>query len=129
MWKEKMNEKPRYKVFLSCGTPYTSDQDAFISAIEDYLHNHDCETQTVGRSNFSVRQPVQFARNLIAECDGIVVIAFERLRVDKGRDKPRSKDEKLVEGRSFPTVWNQMEVAYGLCSRSTHSHSGSNRAP
>lgn len=108
-----MSEKPQYKIFLSCGAPYTSEQDIFISRVEEYLRNHNCETQTVGRKNFSVRQPAQFARDLIAECDGVVVIAFERLRVDKGRDKPESVDENSVDGRSFPTVWNHMEAAMG----------------
>jgi hypothetical protein len=106
-----MSHTEKHRIFLSCGAPYTSEQGAFVSAIEDYLSNHDCETQTVGRRSFSVRQPVQFARNLIADCDGVVVIAFERLLVDKGRDKPGSTNEKAVDGRLFPTVWNQMEAA------------------
>lgn len=108
-----MGEKSNYKIFLSCGTTYTSEQEAFVSAVEKYLHNHDCETNTVGRNSFSISQPVKFARDLISKCDGIVVIAFERVRVDKGRDKPDSKDEKTVDGRLLPTVWNHMEAAMG----------------
>jgi hypothetical protein len=108
-----MSERPKYKIFLSCGAPFTKEQDVFISVVEEYLRNHDCETKTIGRNNFSIRQPAQFARDVIAECDGIVVIAFERLRVEKGKDKPNSKDEKLVVSRSFPTVWNHLEAAMG----------------
>ena len=108
-----MSGKQSYQVFLSCGAPYTQEQESFISAVEKYLHNQDCETQTAGRNSFSVDQPVKFARNLISGCDGIVVIAFERVRIDKGRDKPGSQDEKPLDCRSLPTVWNHMEAAMG----------------
>ncbi len=107
-----MGEKTSYKVFLSCGAPYTLEQESFISAVEKHLSNRDCETHTVGRNNYSVSQPIKFARDLIAECDGMVVIAFERVRVDKGRDKPGGK-EKPLDGKSFPTVWNHLEAAMG----------------
>jgi hypothetical protein len=106
-----MSEKPSYRIFMSCGTPYRQEQEAFISAVEKCLRNNNCETHTIGRNSFSIDQPVKFARDTIAECDGIVVIAFERIRLDKGKDKPGSKEEKPVNGRSFPTVWNHMEAA------------------
>jgi hypothetical protein len=70
---------------------------------------------TVGRSAFSIRQPVQAARDLIAKCDGAVVIAFERIRIVKAFDKPDSGDQKEINNESDPTIWNQMEaaLAYG----------------
>ena len=67
-----MGVKTRYKVFLSCGAPYTLEQESFISAVEKHLSNRDCETHTVGRNNYSVSQPIKFARDLIVECDGTV---------------------------------------------------------
>lgn len=110
-----MSAKTRYDIFLSCSRPYTQEQESFISAVEMHLHNQGCETYTVGRSKFSVRQPVRYARDLIAKCDGIVVIAFESLRVDKGWGKPESQGGKWksLDGRSFTTVWNHMEAAMG----------------
>ena len=108
-----MGEKTRYEIFLSYGSPYTPEQQSFISAVKNRLSSRDCETYTVGQDNYSVRQPIQFARDRIVECDGMVVIAFERVRVDKGRDKPGSSEEKLLDDRSLPTVWNHLEAAMG----------------
>jgi len=70
---------------------------------------------TVGRSAFSIRQPVQAARDLIAKCDGAVVIAFERVRIVKAFDKPDSDGQREINNESDPTIWNQMEaaLAYG----------------
>jgi len=104
-----------YSVFVSCGTPYTAAQEDFLCAVEAHLRSHCCEPMTVGRSAFSIRQPVQAARDLIAKCDGAVVIAFERIRIVKAFDKPDSGDQKEINNESDPTIWNQMEaaLAYG----------------
>jgi hypothetical protein len=104
-----------YSVFLSRGAAYTQEQEDFISAVEAHLKSHGCTPQTVGRSAFSIRQPVQAARDLIGNCDGAVVIAFERLRVLEALDKPGSPEESRIKNESHPTIWNQMEaaMAYG----------------
>jgi hypothetical protein len=105
-----MSQSP-YNIFLSCGTPHTKAQEDFLSAIESHLRSHDCIPQTVGRSVFSVRQPVQSSRDLIASCRGVVVVAFERTRILKALDKPGSSEQKEVANESHPTVWNHMEAA------------------
>ncbi len=111
-----MNDKP-FSIFLSCGSPDTPAQEAFLAAVEEYLRSHDCEPQTVGRSVFSGRQPVQAARDCIGTCDGAIVIAFERTRIIDGLDRPESAEPTRVQSESHPTVWNQMEAAMAYAQR------------
>jgi hypothetical protein len=58
-----------------------------------------------------VRQPVEHARQLISECDGTVVVAFERTRIVSGLEKPDSPDAKTITNEPHPTVWNHLEGA------------------
>lgn len=107
----------KYKTFLSRGSTYTDDQEAMVSAVEEYLETKGCEIFTVGTHNHSSRQPVEFARDLIADCDSAVVIAYERFRVESGLEKPGSPDESRIDGRKDPTVWNQLEAALAYSQR------------
>jgi hypothetical protein len=100
-----------FSIFLSCGTPSTKEQGDFISAIEAHLKSHGCVPQTVGRSKYSVRQPIQAARECIGSCHGAVVIAFERTRIIRGIERPASPVQQEFENESHPTIWNQMEAA------------------
>lgn len=100
-----------YCIFVSCGTPYNDTQETFLAAVEAQLKLYNCEPQTVGRSKFSTRQPVQTARDLIAECDGAMVIAFERTLIVEGVEKPNSTSPSAVNNETHSTVWNQMEAA------------------
>jgi hypothetical protein len=98
-------------IFLSCGTPHDKLQEEFIAAVEAHLASHSCKPQTVGRSVYSARQPVEAARDLIGNCHGAVVIAFERTRIISGMERPDSSQQKLIQNESHPTIWNQMEAA------------------
>jgi hypothetical protein len=98
-------------VFVSSGTPYRKAQEEFISAVEAHLKSHGCTPITVGRSKYSVRQPVEAARDCIAECRGAIVIAFERIRILKAVEYPDSAKERSILVESYPTIWNQMESA------------------
>jgi len=102
---------PAHQIFLSVGNPDTDAQEQFVAAIEAYLVSHNCEPQTVGRSKYSGRQPVQAARDTIGECDGALVIAFERTRILDGLDRPGRANPTAIKGESHPTIWNQMEAS------------------
>ena len=104
------------KVFLSVGSTYNEQQEVFVSAFETFLGQNGCERLTVGRGNYFASQPIVAARDLMQSADGVVVIAFTRQVIEKAIDKPGSEDEKEIEQRSYPTVWNQIEaaMAFGL---------------
>ena len=98
-------------VFVSCGTPYRIAEEEFILAVEAHLKSHGCTPITVGRSKYSVRQPVEAARDCIAECRGAIVIAFERTRILEAVEYPDSAKARSILVESHPTIWNQMESA------------------
>lgn len=106
-----MAQHPRFRTFESCGTAYTDSQKAFVEAIEHYLKAKNCELFTVGKHIHSVRQPVEFARELIKTCDCAVVIAFERYKIVQGLEKPNSPEQTPIVNRAEPTVWNHLEAA------------------
>lgn len=104
------------RVFLSVGVTYNEKQEAFVSSFETFLSQNGCERLTVGRGNYFASQPIVAARDLMQTANGVVVIAFTRQIVDKAIDKPGSENEKEIENRRYPTVWNQLEaaMAFGL---------------
>lgn len=112
-----MDSPAKLLIFLSCGTPHNKLQEDFIAAVEALLESHNCTPQTVGRSVYSARQPVEASRDLISACNGAVVIAFERTRTISGFDKPDSPGQKEISGERHPTVWNQMEAAMAYTQR------------
>jgi hypothetical protein len=105
-----MTEVP-LSVFVSCGSTYTPAQEKFVRAVESHLKSHGCQPQTVGRNVYSIRQPAEAVRDVIAKCDGSVVIAFERTRILRALEKPDSAQQKEIDHEAQPTVWNHMEAA------------------
>lgn len=99
------------RTFLSCGDTFTDQHKQFVAAIEAHMQKKGCEIFTVGKHNYSARQPVEFARDLVATCDSAIVIAFERYRIQDGLEYPGSSKQKEIHGRSEPTIWNQLEAA------------------
>ena len=108
-----MSNKEPLQIFLSCGRTYTSRQEDFVVALENYLKARNCQHRTPGRNYESVDQPVKAARDLIGQCDGVVVVAFERIRALTGIEMPGSPNEKHLPEERHPTVWNQIEAAMG----------------
>ena len=45
------------------------------------------------------------------ECHGTVVVAFERIHIEKAYDKPKSEHQSELRDIALPTVWNQLEAA------------------
>ena len=104
------------KVFLSVGATYSEAQERFVGAFESFLSQNSCERLTVGRGNYSARQPILEARDLMEAADAVVVLAFTRLEVKKAVDKADSPEAKEVKNTRYPTIWNQLEaaMAFGL---------------
>lgn len=99
------------KVFCSVGKTSTPQQEEFVRAIESYLRQNDLEPMIVGRTSFSSKQPLRHIRDLMRECAGTVIIAFERTHIDKGLERRGSPDQVDIDDTCLPTVWNQIEAA------------------
>jgi hypothetical protein len=106
------------QIFLSVGKTSTPQQEAFVTAIEKHLQVNGLYPKTVGRSAFSSDQPLKLVADLMKECSGTVIIAFERTYIESGIERRGSTDEKMFSKRPLPTVWNQIEAAMAY----THRH-------
>jgi hypothetical protein len=98
-------------VFLSVGRASTPQQEAFVRCIEAHLQAQGLTPRTVGRSAFSSSQPLKLVSELMRECRGTVIVAFERTFVEKGIEKRGGPDEAPFSGGILPTIWNQIEAA------------------
>ncbi len=104
------------KVFLSVGRTSNVDQEEFVQAIERYLQMNGMLPQTVGRTYFSSKQPLVAVTELMQDCVGTIVLAYERMFMPEATEKRGSPQEKIWTNVSLPTVWNQIEatIAYTM---------------
>ena len=104
------------KVFLSVGSTTNDTQENFVRLMERFLEGSGLTPQTVGRSYFSSKQPLAAIDELLQECVGTVIIAYERTHLETAVEKRGSPKEKPLNGLNLPTVWNQIEatMAYTL---------------
>jgi hypothetical protein len=104
------------KVFLSVGRTFTQQQEDFVSLLEEFMQSQGVIPQTVGRTYFSSQQPLKAISELMEQCAGTIVLAFERTQIERAVEKRGSKDERIFADIKLPTVWNQIEatMAYSL---------------
>jgi hypothetical protein len=98
-------------VFMSVGRTSTPKQEAFVAAIEQYLRDNGLNPRCVGRTDFSSLQPLKFIEQLMGQCSGTIIIAFERVHIADGFDKRGSSNQKQITKQNVATVWNQIEAA------------------
>ncbi|MEO8630372.1 MAG: hypothetical protein ABI612_20085 [Betaproteobacteria bacterium] len=79
------------KVFLSVGLTYSPVQERFVPAFEQFLSQNSCERLTVGRGNYTARQPILEAREMMEKADAMVVLGFTRTIVERAIEKPGSE--------------------------------------
>ena len=99
------------KVFLSVGSTANEKQENFVRAMERYLENNGLTPQTVGRTYFSSKQPLAAIDELMQECVGSVIIAYERIHLKEAIEKRGHPRQQLLQGVNLPTAWNQIEAA------------------
>jgi hypothetical protein len=108
---EGVNQDIPLSVFMSVGRTSTSQQEAFVSAIEQYLKVQGLTPRALGRTDFSSEQPLKFVAEVMRQCSGTVIIAFERRHVLKAVEMRGSENPVTMENANLPTVWNQIEAA------------------
>ena len=100
------------KVFISAGTVATPEQQQVIEIVANCLENAGLSPRRMGVNEWSHDQPLRAIRKVIAECDGIAVVAFERISFPAGIEHTK-EGEKALSDKRLPTVWNQIEAALG----------------
>ena len=53
----------------------------------------------------------------MGECAGVVIIAFERILIEQGKELRGNPKARDVGGQRIPTVWNQIEAAMAYATR------------
>lgn len=99
------------KIFLSVGSKPDERQEIFVQAVEQHLQAHGFTPQTVGRNYFTSQQPLRAIDELMRQCIGSVIIAYERLHIGNGVERRGSPLEQELQAVNLPTVWNQIEAA------------------
>lgn len=99
------------KIFLSLGTTENKLHQELAKTIESHLEINDLTPQTVGRTYFSSKQPLIAIKELMHECAGSVILAYERTHLIDAIEKRGSSKETRLQKLNLPTVWNQIEAA------------------
>jgi hypothetical protein len=84
--------------------------------VERYLTSNGFNPRTVGRNFFDNKSPLKSVTDLMNQCSGTVVIAFERLHIESGEEQRGSSKSIPLADVTLPTAWNQVEagMAYVL---------------
>jgi hypothetical protein len=90
-------------IFLSRAAPHTHAQKAFLGELCDTLESRGLDARTVGESDFGMR-PLEEIRGVMMECNGLLSVAFRRLVVHSGEDRPRNELEARVAPIQ-PATW------------------------
>ena len=98
-------------IFISAGRNSKPEHEKFISEIEQFLRNNGFNPRAVGRNEFTASQPLKYIKQVMNECSGTVVIAFERIHLEQGYEKRGSDAEKPLANVNISTVWNQIEAS------------------
>jgi len=99
------------KIFLSVGRTSTKEQEDFVKAVEDLFRSNGLVPQTLGRTYWSSIQPLKAVDDLMRQCCGTAIVAFERIHIEKGIERRGCAEEHSLEYIALPTVWNQIEAA------------------
>jgi hypothetical protein len=100
-------------VFVSVGSTSSPLQEEFVRAIEDRLRAEGLVPQTVGRNVFSADSPFTAVTKLMETCQGVVVIALERLYIETGSEKRGSTSQIALGEVKIATPWNHIEATMG----------------
>ena len=104
-------------VFLSVGRPFTPEQEQFIASVETYLTGHGLRARTVGRTEFTHKQPLQLINELMDHSAGALVIALERIAISEGTEKGGPPSGAVLRNEFLATPWNQIEAAMAYAKR------------
>lgn len=104
------NDNP--KVFVSVGRSRDRTQDDFVEAVESRIKAQGLVPCTVGRNYFTDELALKAVVDLMKQCHGAVIIAFERYHYPSGTEfRDHGQRQKALSNVRLPTVWNQTEAA------------------
>lgn len=104
-------------IFLSVGRYYRKDERAFVALVESEVRAAGLATTHLTADEWHRQMPVLSIERALRRCDGVVVVAFSRVRYGDGTEWPASTNEAAIRQRELPSVWLQIEAAVALTLR------------
>lgn len=78
-------------IFLSRPRPHELQQEHFLEGVCTYLRSRLLEPRTIGHTDYGL-EPLRHIRGVLRDCNGLLAIAFRRIRIDEGWDRPTDED-------------------------------------
>lgn len=112
-------EPDRVPVFLSAPKPVKSSQQDFLEQLCRSLTRRRLHPRTLGVTDYDTREPLAGVYGVLAQCYGVVTVAFARTEIRSGRVlrewRPGDPAERVggrsVSGLSFTSPWSHIEAA------------------
>ena len=100
------------RVFISMGTPYTECQARFRDHLETLLRDQcGVDPRIIGKNEYPDGSPLTKIKSVMAQCDGVIVVAYERKFIELGSEKRIGPAPVQLESKSYTTPWNHIESA------------------
>lgn len=99
----------RRSVFLSYSRPINAEQRSFVEAVTLQLQQRGFEPRTLGVTDYDMDAPLKAIRRLMLECNGLLVLAFRRLQVERGTSRPGDTDAMPLDQRWLSSPYAQIE--------------------
>ena len=105
---------PPINVFLSAGGPATEVQRDFIAELKSVLQSENFLLKSAPVAA-RIEDTIKYIEGTMNECSGAVILAFERVHIERGQEfrgghLPKRVPKSLVDVK-LTTVWNQIEAA------------------
>ena len=100
------------RVFLSAGTKRSQEQQQFIAELQERLASAGFEMRSAQWSSIN---PLAKIKEEMNDCDGAVIVAFERIYAKQGRERTASTKFVQLKDLRFTTVWNHVEASIAYC--------------
>jgi hypothetical protein len=100
-----------HNVFVSKPNALNETQRTFWSRLSAILAERGLTARTLGETDYPNSAPMEAVRQLLAECDGAIVLGLAQLEVQSGELKPGTPSARGASGTRWPTPWNHIEAA------------------
>src|SRR4051794_9249850 len=103
------NSKEKH-VFVSIGSRYNSEQEAFLDALLKLLEGCGVTPRVINKTkkDYPTGSPLVGISNVLRECHGAIIVAFERKYFPLGVEKRGSNRESKLRDTRYTTPWNQI---------------------
>jgi hypothetical protein len=100
-------------VFISIGGRYTSQQEAFLDSLLQFLEGCGVTPRVMNktRKDYPTGNPLISISQIMKECHGVIIVAFERKFFPEGVENRSSDNEIPLHDLRITTPWNQIEAA------------------